>query len=91
MRMLHFDGRVDPHFGFPDPCRTHCAFEHFDAVLFTENAAVDEVVAIAGDQLVVTLDTRETLEMVDVTLGPHDELTGGNHLATGVACTAVAE
>lgn len=81
------DGRVDPHLGLSaDPCgRGDSPLEHFDAVLLAEEAAVDQVVPVARHQLVVALDAREALDVVDVALGSHHVLGGHDHLAATAA------
>lgn len=83
---LDLDGRVDPHLRLPHPCRgADRPLEHFDAVLLAEEAAVDQVVAVAGHQRLVAFDAHEALDVVDVVLRPHHVLRGHDHLAAAVA------
>lgn len=47
--------------------------------------------AITGYQAVSTGGTRETLNMVDVSLRPHHHLTSGDRLPTSTTCPTVPE
>lgn len=59
--------------------------------MFAEEAAVDVVETVSGDQAVPAGGTRETLEMVHIALCPHHQFTGGNGLTTRAAGSTVAK
>lgn len=59
--------------------------------MFAEEAAVDVVEAVSGDQAVPAGGTRETLEMIHIALCPHHQFAGGNGLTTRAAGSAVAK
>lgn len=65
--------------------------ERCGSVVFTEEAAVDVVEAVSGDQAIPAGGTRETLEMVHIALCPHHQFTGGNGLTTRTASATVAK
>lgn len=91
MGLLDLDGRVHPHLAaLPDDARgrrRRTPLEHLQAVLLAEHAPVDEVVAVPGHQLGMALDAGETLDVVDLSLGPHDVVGGGDHLTATAART----
>lgn len=59
--------------------------------MFAEQAAVDVVEPVPGDEPVPAGGTCETLEMVHVALRPHHQFTGRDGLATGAASSAVSK
>lgn len=61
------------------------------SVVFAEQAAVDVVEPVPGDQPVPAGGTRETLEVVHVALRPHHQLTGWDGLTTSAASSAVSK
>lgn len=61
------------------------------SVVFAEEAAVDVVESVAGNEPVPAGGTRETLEMVDVALCPHHQLAGRDGLTAGTAGAAVSK
>lgn len=63
--------------------------ERCGSVVFAEQAAVDVVEPVPGDEPVPTGGTCETLEMVHIALCPHHQFTGWNRLTTGAASSAV--
>jgi len=60
-------------------------------VVFAEDGAVDVVEAVARHQPVPTGGTGEALEVVDVSLSPHDHLASGDGLAASAARSTVTE
>lgn len=61
------------------------------SVVFAEQAAVDVVEPVPGDEPVPAGGTCETLEMVHVALCPHHQFTGWNGLTTSTASSAVSK
>lgn len=61
------------------------------SVVFTEQAAVDVVKAVPGDETIPAGGTCETLEMVHVALCPHHQFTSGNGLTASTASSTVSE
>lgn len=60
-------------------------------VVFTKYGAVYIMEPVPGDQLVSARCTGEALEVVNVSLRPHDHFTGRNGLTTRTACSSVPE
>lgn len=65
--------------------------ERCGSVVFAEQAAVDVVEPIPGDEPVPAGGTCETLEVVHVALRPHHQLAGWNGLTTSAASSTVSK